>query len=228
MSSKAKTPRVFFDASIRNNCIGIGIYEMTTNDSTSITIQCSYDMVSSKAEEIALRQALEYSLTKYKSKTVKLFTDNFFVYRANREVFELFNSRNNTDITLHWIPRELNTEADRLSKLGSKGIKGASSTPIVGGIRSFIMTKSIEQRVALLRNIFKKQHEIDFLNNFLNNKSVKGKGKGINKLLTFIRSIFKNEELSKINKNFTRNTICILFKNNLILSDKDIEKILRN
>lgn len=104
---------ISFDASIREGILGIGIYDNLTFEHftyyTDISKDCSFT-----GETIALGCALQYAY-KIKRTVVNLYTDNKSV--ANNGIpKQLQHLVENMQVTLTWVPREMNKEADRASK----------------------------------------------------------------------------------------------------------------
>lgn len=175
-----KPPRVFFDASVSEfKVVGIGIYEMVSGEKTSITIQTNKILGSCEAEEIAFKRALEFAINTFESKIIYLFTDNRQVYLDNRHLIEQYK-KNGYSFALNWVPRELNVEADKLSKLASSrgSVTGCNKvekyiekellgTPITVGLSTFIRCKPISKRVQMAYNLFKSDLEVQALNFYI-------------------------------------------------------------
>ncbi len=108
------TSFITFDASIKDNQLGVGLYDNFTKEKyhilTSIDKNCSM-----KAESIALGCALQYCI-KNNRPQVHLFTDNKML--ADQGIPSQYKSLTEefTEVTLTWIPRELNKDADLASK----------------------------------------------------------------------------------------------------------------
>jgi hypothetical protein len=109
--------KIAFDASIMDNKdLGIGMYDMTNKvrlcEGGRLPKQCS-----TLGETEALKFSLRYA-SENKIKNIALFTDSQNVSRVNLEKFTKDYDFDNVTIT--WIPRDLNREADKLSKDGQK------------------------------------------------------------------------------------------------------------
>jgi len=105
--------KICFDASIHNNCVGIGIFNFDTKDEEYHRYSLPREKINSTiAESMALVQTLKY-MERNKIKSAHLFTDNKPLAERGieRQLLKKFK-----DVTLTWIPREFNEDADRLSK----------------------------------------------------------------------------------------------------------------
>lgn len=103
---------ITFDASLKNNKVGIGIYDNLTKESFNYITDCPDDSL--RGETIALGCALSY-VNKTNRKEVHLFTDNKQLANLGipKQFKELYPD---IEASLRWIPRELNKEADLASK----------------------------------------------------------------------------------------------------------------
>jgi len=249
-----KSPKIFFDASISTNGkIGIGIYELNSNEKTIITIQNNLKLDSNFAEELALKKSLVFATSRFSNNHFMFFTDNISLYRKYRKTFDNFKSIQDKKIfiSIHWIPRELNKEADKLSKLGSsdniKNIKQTTKkinnimkkTPLKNGLKKFILDKPFKDRVQFLKSIFKEEDEQKLINYFffdkkISNNPINRKKNSIKKLKSFvitINSIFSNKDLQDLNKYKTLKNFIYRFKENSgnlkVYKDKELEKIIK-
>ena len=102
--------KVCFDASIHDGCIGIGIFNFDTKEELKFRFKCPTD--SFMAEKMALVKTIQYLKTLCIT-SAHIFTDNQGI--ANEGISK--NIKNGLkDVNIHWIPREFNEDADRLSK----------------------------------------------------------------------------------------------------------------
>lgn len=152
--------KIMFDASMNfdTNTIGIGLYEIDSNKTTYMTITANKDVeinCSYSAEKIAMRKAMQWAKEEFPNKPYKLFTDNLSLFRQMHS--------NNSNI--FWIPRELNKEADRMSKIGSsviqktKEIKFRNESDIETNIKDVLVKIPRLKKIALLTNMAKSKGE---------------------------------------------------------------------
>ena len=147
---------ISFDASIPNksNICNIGIYDTTNKHKLSKTFyidkNCSF-----KAETMALACTLEYAFENG-IKILNLFTDNKSLadYGIPKQFLLKFKFKK---VTLTWIPRELNVEADKLSKINSIC---ANETEIENN-KTIFLKYSFEQKVNLIEKIVNKENKIE-------------------------------------------------------------------
>jgi len=102
--------KICFDASLHQGCVGIGIFNFDTKEEVMHRYEHRTD--STEAERIALIQTIFY-LRKEGITAAHLFTDNEGLAKNGiaKEILKGFSH-----LTLTWIPREFNEDADRLSK----------------------------------------------------------------------------------------------------------------
>lgn len=242
-----KPPRVFLDASVSEfGVVGIGIFESQSKEKASITVQTTTTMSSTEAEELAFRKAIVFAMSKFSSKTLNFFTDNQSVYKNNRDLLSVFNKKG-YQLTINWIPRELNTEADKLSKLASsrgsvtgcntveKAIEENVSGTIITGIAGFIREKTLVEKMNLMRRVFINKIEVDAISYFFDGKGTKPKVTKTNKVFykdfaKYISCTFFAQEKKKYKdlKNFLEH-----FKEgpgNQVpgLKDKHFERLIRS
>lgn len=208
--------KIFFDASIRNGVIGIGVYDFNNKEKVFKTLEHKQEN-SYEAEMLALYSAMEYSLSSNKKTNVPMyFTDNMDLY--NKGIPKDFEERFGKGL-LFWIPRELNTIADDLSKDGSLVAATSIEEMIEYGKNNEInqrniivklKTYSLTKRVNLLKKFFPEYCE--FLDLFINPKGTspnkKINGEMINKYISIEKSkreTFKSL-LSWINTIISRGT----------------------
>lgn len=144
--SKQYKPKVkdiiHFDASICNGVCGIGVWDLKRQvkvyKSYAIDKQCSYT-----GEIMALLTAMEYAWENKISNPI-LLTDNSTL--AEQGIPKRFTKKFGT-ARLHWIPRELNEEADALSKEG----RLVSTIPLTS-ITQKISKNNVQQLSMKIRN----------------------------------------------------------------------------
>ena len=102
--------KICFDASLHQGCVGIGIFNFDTKEEEIHRYEHRTD--STEAERIALIQTIFY-LRKSGITAAHLFTDNEGLAKNGiaKTILKGFSH-----LTLTWIPREFNEDADRLSK----------------------------------------------------------------------------------------------------------------
>lgn len=211
-----KPPRIFLDASVSEfGVVGIGIYESQSKEKTAITLQTTTPLTSNEAEELAFKKAIAFASTKFKSKVFYFFTDSQYVYKKYREIMESYN-KENLQLMINWIPRELNGEADKLSKLASSrgrvegshavevAIEQEVGTIITTSICDFIRGKTLKQRYTLLRKIFHNENEksaINYLFHKIGSKpnTTKAKIVLLKNLARYIQSTYSATEKKKLN-----------------------------
>lgn len=108
----AELVKIKFDASIHEDCIGIGIHNFDMKTDIKHRIKLVNVPCSSTAETIALIKTLQY-MRQVGIQSAHLFTDNQYVAKQGIDKCLLKGFKS---VTLNWIPREFNEEADRLSK----------------------------------------------------------------------------------------------------------------
>ena len=118
MSSNIFAPaaHITFDASISDcGIIGIGIHDIKRKETIGYSYNSAYKSNNSfEGEKMALLCSMEYVYSK-SYKHLNLFTDNLSL--ATIGIPNHFLERFPFDsCTLTWIPRELNKEADKISK----------------------------------------------------------------------------------------------------------------
>ena len=111
-----KVHSICFDASLdvtnnisKEGIVGIGLYDITANKkfSASYLLSPEHSRKSDSAEKAALFYALHY-IKKLKV-NARLFSDNLKIVTEYKDILPV-------GVSLTWIPRELNTVADLLSK----------------------------------------------------------------------------------------------------------------
>lgn len=174
-----KTPKIFFDASLKNNIVGIGIHDFISNKQISLSKSFS-SKSTTEAENLAFQKAISFALKIYSVSEIHFFTDN-------KNLFDSFKTKviNSTKINLFWIPRELNSIADKFSKIkpslkqqkqpltNSSKInhtKGnlSKKTIIKDSLSSYLVNHySFQKRILLLKKIF--PNKSNFLEQLISN-----------------------------------------------------------
>lgn len=245
-----KPPRIFFDASVSIfGVVGIGIYECQSNEKATISVQTTTPMSSTDAEELAFKKAIQFGLTNFNSTTFNFFTDNRGVYLKYRDVLAQYR-KDGFEFALNWIPREMNCDADRLSKLASNrgSVTGSNSvekqiekemmgTPISEGLTSYIRSKSLNEKFNLMKKVFINDVEKDAFESLFNNKGNPPKVTKTSKThLTHLAKFISNTFYAKEKKMYPRvKHFLEYFKQGAGTSrqvpgykDKDLEKLIRN
>jgi len=221
MAKNKNTHYISFDASIKEGYVGIGIFN--NNNGDSLHYKFKIKMNSSRmAEEMALLCAIKYANDNYIA-TPFFFTDNLPLFNDINENQQMYidkyskimtKIKHKKRINIHWIPREINTEADKLSKIKCKTVSKKS-------IKS--KSKKLKNRNEILKNILKKKDDKKYSNKFANLLAT------INdkKARTLLRSKYSKSEkiLSYIDYFFlasTNNQKVFLHTTNLLTTlDKD-------
>ena len=114
---------ISFDASVMpNGFVGIGMHDITNTVRKHSGGKVG-GFSSSKGEMAALMFTLDYAKEKNLTR-LNLYTDNLDL--ATKGIQKLLKNYNFVDVHLTWVPRELNTSADKLSKEGQKLHKGTN------------------------------------------------------------------------------------------------------
>ncbi len=113
--------KVAFDASIDHNtkCVGVGIYDMTNKTRISKIVDFYSGNNSDKSERVAYFEALKYAKG-LGCTGVLFFTDNLGVSKEKSPLIDIY--MRGIDFKTTWDPRELNKEADKLSKLAKRTV----------------------------------------------------------------------------------------------------------
>jgi ribonuclease HI len=209
-----KTPKIFFDASLKKDSVGIGIHDFLSNKEISLSKPISTKS-STEAENLAFQEAISFALSTYSVSEIHFFTDN-------KNLFDSFKSKviNSTKINLFWIPRELNSIADKLSKanphlkahkepLKDKSIinhtKGNATkkTLIRENLSSYLVNKySFEKRFLLLKKLYPSKRYSKFINNLksTNPKNNIPLDSSLVEFYSVVNSLLSNREKPKIIK----------------------------
>ena len=180
MKGHVQYTKISFDASVMfNGDLGIGIYDITNKikkcTGGNIGEQCSY-----KAEQMALKYVLEYA-HEAGFKNIALFTDNIDLIRKD-VIKKYIKEYNFEEVHFTWIPRELNTEADKQAKKGQEqnrtngtngisGISGINGRPANQSTLENTEKRSLKifekystaQKIRMLKNLSTKGSEQEFI-----------------------------------------------------------------
>ena len=194
---------ICFDASIRNGFVGVGIYDMKTKQKEFHTF--NYNGKSSyKAEKMALALAMAYARN-YNLENPRFFTDNKQLGDEGiptnfLERFEYVE----WNPELHWIPREMNTEADALSKAGSINnpieteYLAEPSDWLVESLQNYTMERRLNFMDKLANNKNEKKYVRLLRGELANLKKVKfASSAGFLEFLSISKMMFGKEDLSK-------------------------------
>jgi len=110
----AKGKIIFFDASIKGDSIGLGIWDSSSKKKIKIKYEKELNVI--EGERLALIESLKYAQT-LNTDIIHLFTDNMQLYNegVSKALLRKYNLNFST-CKLFWIPREHNQVADALSK----------------------------------------------------------------------------------------------------------------
>lgn len=206
MSSKKKnSTTIFFDASINNGMIGIGIYDYSNKREISkrIAIKKQINLNSFNAEIIAMISSLQYIQEQNISNKIHLFTDNMHLYKTgiSPKLLEKYKIPKD-QLQIFWVPRELNTKADELSKMNNNvSLKNNNNTSEETYINkkdfiNILLKYPYKQRINLLSKISNKE-QLKFIQYFFNPNTNKKHLVHINNNKGFLKlclTIIKHEE----------------------------------
>ena len=224
MSSQTK---ICFDASYQDGTVGIGIFNFDTKEE----VYCRYTLLkdvndSTLMETMALVQTIKYMRQNNITKA-HLFTDNKSV--ADKGVSKTISE--GLKVTLNWIPREFNTDADRLSKLahtlvatelGSKPLKPMNTTykksPVIVEVNTDISRKmtdklkeySLEKRLNLIKMMYPDRNVC--MNAIFSDKIHFGLCKKDMKVFRMLKAILSKEEFNSLANREVINTALGRFK----------------
>jgi len=175
----SKLTKICFDASYHEGCVGIGIFNFDTQE--EIIQRYKVESVnSSLAETMALVQTLKY-MKERKISSAHLFTDNMMV--AKKGISKKLKGRF-SDLTLTWIPREFNIDADRLSKRAH-----------------LLNAKEIAVRVSPNKKAKKKSEmDPDIITEKINSRATKAKIPKLNSIKASIREYPLNQRIRVLRK----------------------------
>ena len=150
--------KICFDASVNKteNLIGVGIYDITNNKKISKTITIDVKDSAYKAERIACFEAMKYAKSLGENE-VRLFTDNETVSKKECNLMQMYMRE--IKFSISWIPRELNKEADTLSKIYKKKTETKKVSKKTYGFKNL----SYEERLNFLTKISKSTIEKEFV-----------------------------------------------------------------
>lgn len=157
---------IYIDGSsqVQNKLIGIGVYDSSTGFELSMvkTGDSVYD-----AEYGALEEAIRYCQLNNIVKESRIFTDSTQIYNENKNyILDL------GFVDFIWIPRELNTVADRLSTQ-YKDYSKSTRTKVVLDIKKNTITKTTKIKEITQVNTLSKEQIIQSLNEFSIEKRTK-------------------------------------------------------
>ena len=185
---------ICFDASIKGNKVGIGVYDSTRKVKLYKCLAKPKGKFGAEdAETMALIASLQY-MQENDVPSAHLFTDNINVYNVgiNKNMVRKYLGTLGT-VELFWIPREFNQTADELSKKGrdvekielgelinisdpksekkTKTIKMKKTPEEVAqlGLKDRIKEYPIKQRLTLLRRLAMNEYQMRFMYFMLGN-----------------------------------------------------------
>ena len=196
---------ICIDASLKGDMVGVGIYNVYSKEKEfhcfkypSHLNRDGYGDSSMIAEKMALVCGLEYAKRKNIPHPL-FFTDNKGLSVAdNSELFKKFGYKQN----ISWIPRELNKEADALSKAGHTGklpteMRTLSTDSIVSNVKKY----TFETKIKFLKKFANTSPELEMIR--MIEERVKGDYKfsyddtHLRPLSTLIRVLFEDNQFSK-------------------------------
>ena len=195
---------ICIDASItKEGVLGVGIFDITNNQRIALTYTTKPSRDAYVGESMALICAMEYA---YKNgfEKVHFFTDNKRLgdEEINPRFLEKFPFK---QAKISWIPRDLNKEADKMSKAGRNPNSGhwgeaaneTSKRNSPSNIKKMFEQYTYRQKVKFLSKMAKTKQELEFIK--MLDKEVKGDYKfGYNDetkyLIRMAKTIFIGEE----------------------------------
>jgi len=210
MSTQTK---ICFDASYHEGFCGIGIYNFDTKEEIYIRYELPYKTKAQNNSELMETMALVKTLTYMRDRNIEsahLFTDNRGV--AAKGVSSTLAKGLN--ITLNWIPREFNEDADRLSKLAHTLVAtplnlkpmntSYKTSPVIVEVNADISKKmtnrikeySLEKRLNLIKNMYSDRYEC--MNAIFGEKVHFGLVKKDMKVFRMLKAILTKEEFKSL------------------------------
>lgn len=157
---------IYIDGSSQNQnkLIGIGVYDSSNGFELSMVKNGDsvYD-----AEYGALEEAIRYSKLNNIIKESRIFTDSQQIYNENRDYILSLGF-----VDFIWIPRELNTIADRLSTQ-YKNYSKSTKTKVVLDMKNNTLTKTTKIKETTSIKSLNKEQIIQSLNEFSLEKRMK-------------------------------------------------------
>lgn len=163
-----KFAHICLDASItEDGTLGVGLFDITNNKKIALTYKTKPSRDAFVGETMALICAMEYAYERG-CKKVHFFTDNKRLgdSEINPRFLERFPFES---VQISWIPRDLNKEADKMSKAGRNPNSGhwteAANEPEYKNknIKSLFSKYDYAQKVKFLSKMAKTNQEKEFI-----------------------------------------------------------------
>lgn len=241
---------ICFDASLKKNIVGVGIYDMKRGHKEYHSFSTNKECTTT-AETIALVCAMEY-MYKNNIHNPNLFTDNLAV--ANNGIPDYLIQKFG-DARLFWLPREFNTEADKLSKdarevstvpikdLNTSVINDTKARPygsrtnvikdgVILDLGTFIRSLPLNKRISLLRRMALNDYQMSIVDFYIGKRSeplpkALPKNKDDHNFFMFFNSIRRKTDIIPTHRKFVIKKLNL--KNQLAtLSTKKIETFIRS
>jgi len=226
---------ICIDASItEEGVLGVGIFDITNNQRIALTYTTKPCRDAYVGESMALICAMEYA-HKNGFKKVHFFTDNKRLgdEEINPKFLEKFPFES---IQITWIPRDLNKEADKMSKAGRNPASGhwaeAANEPSYNNknknIKSLFSKYNYTQKVKFLSKMAKTNQEKEFIR--MLKEGVKGDygflySPETSRLIRMAKTIFMSEEAPLyVRKRMNKFTKSKLQKLTFDLFEKEFKK----
>lgn len=159
---KKKTEVIYFDASHHDSHVGIGIHNVTTGDKVKKYYQGDYIQDAYISETMALIETLRYVSQRGNQRHYLLCTDNLVLYKNNISPGLRKKYLKGFDIVnLYWLPREVNTIADKLAQLPK--VKPRNK-------KEEIRALPTNEKFAFIEKYCRNEANIRFLDDIKNNK----------------------------------------------------------
>ena len=157
---------IYIDGSsqYQNKLIGIGVYDSSTGFELSM-VKTGDNVY--EAEYGALEEAIRYCQLNDIIKESRIFTDSTQIYNENRDYILSLGF-----VDFIWIPRELNTVADKLSTL-YKNYSKSTKTKVVLDMKNNTITKTTKIKERTSINSLNKEQIIEHLNRYSIEKRMK-------------------------------------------------------
>ena len=184
---KKKTEVIYFDASYRDGSAGIGIHNVTTGDKIKKSYQGNYIEDAFISETMALIETLRYISVRGNQCHYLLCTDNLALYKNDISPDLRKKYLKGFDIVnLYWLPREMNTIADKLAQLPK--VKPRNK-------KEEIRALPTNEKFLFIEQYYRSESDRKFLTNVKNNKIPEAHFRGQEKrFVNFVFACFNLNE----------------------------------
>lgn len=203
---------ICFDASVRDNIVGIGIHDTKKEVKINKRFSTPREMTSCQAETMALIATLQYIQEINTKPTIyHIFSDNMNVVRNGISNHLIEKYCQGFQVFLHWLPREFNTIADKLSKDGSAVSEiTLNQNSQIKNLIKVISKYPLKNKIDMLKKISKTPEQLKFVQ-FINGETAYKKMKGpAHKIFkSIVLSIIKHGECKRLDKVFSNRVTLI-------------------